>query len=734
MSCCAEIDPHVVTSALRCTRRLPAVIYRIALTPQVRVEFVNDFVEELTGYAPEMLYESPNLLSRLLHTSHRNLWRHLKQASPQARSDTMKLRLVHREGKTIWTEQRFCVVRDKSQNAVAVEGIGIDITAQQDLISELARQRNLLAEAQRIAKIGNWEWDVVNNHLWWSDEIFRIFDIEPNDFRSCYESFTELIHPEDRKLVESAINRALVDGKSYSIHHRILLPNGNVKIIHERAEVECDPAGQPLRMVGTAHDVTDKQMAERAQRATETKLGAIVRAMPDLIFSVSADGTFLDFHRPNTMKLAIPPEDFLGRKVGELFPPDFTQEAMARIQSALATGRAKPLESEMEVDGEQRYFEARYVPIASDEVLAIVRDVTDSRAAAREIEQLKVRLEQENFELRQEARAAQEFESTIGENAVFKACLHAAHVAAPTVVPVLLLGETGTGKELIAKAIHNLSDRHEQPLVSINCAALPEDLIESELFGHEKGAFTGATSRRIGKFEAADGGTLFLDEIGDLPLKLQAKLLRVIQDNKFQRLGGTRTMQVDVRLLLATNRDLLADIETGRFRADLYYRISTFPIHLPPLRERKGDIALLAQHFVDKHSRHLDRKIRSLSPELLTYIERQSWPGNVRELEGFIVRAMISASGNRLELLTPQDAESDVTSPESAAAGRALTMAEAERSHILKILNRTHWQITGKDGAAQILNLPASTLRSRMKRLDIRRPQLRTFLSNSGSS
>ena len=343
--------------------------------------------------------------------------------------------------------------------------------------------------------------------------------------------------------------------------------------------------------------------------------------------------------------------------------------------------------------------------------------------ATEEIEQLKNELLAENIYLREEVRAAHGFDEIIGEDTELRRCLQAVEKVAPTEVTVLILGETGTGKELIARALHNLSDRRDGPMVSVNCPALPAELIESELFGHEKGAFTGAQSQRKGRFEVASGGTLFLDELGELPVKLQSKLLRVLQTGEFERLGGTETLHANVRLIAATNRNLVEAVDNSEFRADLYYRISTFPIQLPALRDRRDDIPMLAEHFVRKHAERLNKEVTAISSSMLKELEEYSWPGNIRELESIIERALISSTSPAvLKLSGPLNLAvgSSASSPGSPP-GQRIDLAAVNRSHILKVLEQTDWMISGSRGAASVLGMPPSTLRSKMKRLKISR-------------
>jgi formate hydrogenlyase transcriptional activator len=308
------------------------------------------------------------------------------------------------------------------------------------------------------------------------------------------------------------------------------------------------------------------------------------------------------------------------------------------------------------------------------------------------------------------------FEQIIGSSPALESVLEQVERVAPTDSTVLIQGETGTGKELIARAVHNLSARCGRPFIKLNCAAIPFDLLESELFGHERGAFTGAIAQKIGRFELADKGTLFLDEVGDIPPGLQPKLLRVLQEQEFERLGSTRTHQVDVRLVAATNRNLVDMVKRNEFRSDLYYRLNVFPVPLPPLRERRGDIPALVEHFVELYARRMSRQIDHISPETMSELTSYAWPGNIRELQNFIERSVILTSGNVLEspLATLRNnAETESVGP--------TTMEDAEREHIRKILEQTRWVVAGPNGAAARLGIKRSTLYFRMQKLGISR-------------
>jgi formate hydrogenlyase transcriptional activator len=385
----------------------------------------------------------------------------------------------------------------------------------------------------------------------------------------------------------------------------------------------------------------------------------------------------------------------------------------------------------------RRYTEADagfLVDVAGQVALAVA-----NMTAYEEIAALKGRLERENVYLQEEIRRSHNFVELVGSSARLVGLLGRVEQAAPTEATVLILGETGTGKELIARAIHGASSRRDRPLVKVDCTALSAGLVESELFGHAKGAFTGAIDRRIGRFELADRGTIFLDEVGELPLESQAKLLRVLQEQQFEPVGSNRTVKVDVRMIAATNRDLEAAVREGRFRADLFYRLNVVPLHVPPLRERREDIPQLAMYFLGRYARAFGRSAASLSPVSMDRLLAYAWPGNVRELQNVIERAVVLSSGPVLELsaetfsataaAAPTGDRGDGVPTRDAAARdvppvahpETATLEEIERAYILRMLDRAGWVIQGPRGAATALGLHPNTLRSRMDRLGIRR-------------
>ena len=395
----------------------------------------------------------------------------------------------------------------------------------------------------------------------------------------------------------------------------------------------------------------------------------------------------------------------LGFKVGCVLP-------LASRHRILGTLGLRRRDDTMYTDDEVNFL----IQVANQIAVAV-----ENALAYGEIRSLKDKLAEERVYLRDEVRTERNFEEVVGKSTVLRRVLRNVETVAPTDSTVLIYGETGTGKELIARAIHNLSPRRSKAFVKLNCAAIPTGLLESELFGHEKGAFTGAIAQRIGRFELADGGTIFLDEVGEIPLDLQTKLLRVLQEREFERLGSGRTLRTDARLIAATNRDLAALVAEKRFRADLFYRLNVFPVHMPPLHERPEDIPLLVRHFVEHYARRMKRAIETIPSETMEVLTRYRWPGNVRELQNLMERAVILSPGSVLHVPL---ADLDVRATGGQPRGPAQTLEEAERAHIVATLTDTNWVVAGARGAAARLGMNRSTLQFRMKKLGIMRPKM----------
>jgi PAS domain S-box-containing protein len=506
--------------------------------------------------------------------------------------------------------------------------------------------------------------------------------------------------------------------------------------------------GQGTNMILLAlEDITGQKRSEEALKISETRYRRLFETAQDGILILDADtGQISDVNPFLVEMLGYPHEEFLGKKLWEIGAFEDMEASKATF---LELQRKKyvryenlPLETK---DGRQiavEFVSNVYLVNHHKVIQCNIRDITERkqiaealqqahnelerrveertvelRTALSEIKTLKDQLEAENIYFRQEVKMKHQFNHILGQSDGLKYVLYRAEQVAATNTTVLILGETGTGKELIAAAIHNMSPRKDRPMITVNCAALPANLMESELFGREKGAFTGADTRQVGRFEVANGSTLCLDEIGELPLEAQAKLLRAIQNNEFERLGSSHTIKVDARIVATTNRNLEEEVRKGRFRQDLYYRLNVFPITVPPLRQRKEDIPLLVHAFIERYARKLGKQITSIQKETMKALQDYPWPGNVRELESVLERAVILCPGPVLQLADKLEISS------LPLSSTVRTLEEMERNQILKTLSDTRWRIEGKDGAAAILGLHPSTLRARMHKLGIARPE-----------
>lgn len=475
--------------------------------------------------------------------------------------------------------------------------------------------------------------------------------------------------------------------------------------------------------VAFARDITERREAERALRQSEERFAGIFRSAMDAIIIMDSDSHIDLFNEAAEKVFRCSASDAIGQPLDRFLSPQL-RAAIAESLHAFASGdethrylwhedgltAIRATEEEFPVEATFSRF------TVSGETLytIILRDVDEKTRSQAQIR----RLEQETLYLREEIDSERPFGEFVGSSAAILSVFKAAETVAGSESTVLITGETGTGKELVARAVHDASVRSNKPLVKINCAALPHGLIESELFGHEKGAFTGATMRRLGRFELADDGTIFLDEIGDMPADVQVKLLRVLQEGEFERVGGTRTIKVNVRVVAATNRNLQQAVEDGSFRADLFYRLHVFPIHVPALRERPEDIPLLVRYFVAKFATRSGKTVETIPNSAMNYLLAYEWPGNVRELENLVERAVILTQGTELEF--GDWLQRSVAGP---GAGQQLALDDVQKNHILRVLKLAGGKVSGKGGAAELLGLKPTTLESRMKKLGIQRPQ-----------
>lgn len=473
-------------------------------------------------------------------------------------------------------------------------------------------------------------------------------------------------------------------------------------------------------VLAVVRDVTRHKKAEEALRRSEARLRSLFEFSPDAILVIDEKGKITEANAQVDSFFGYSRAELIGKTVELLIPEKFRQEHPGHRKEYSAQPRVRAMGAGLELyarrrDGTEFPVDIMLGPIAGPEgafVLAVIRDLTQKK---RDEEALR-RGELERRYLEEELQTDYRFEEIIGESRALKRVLKQVETVAREEATVLILGETGTGKELIARAIHELSPRRERTFVKLNCSAIPSGLLESELFGHEKGAFTGALSQKIGRLELAHEGTLFLDEIGDLPLELQPKILRALQEREFDRLGGTKTIPVNVRLIAATNRNLAKMVAEHEFRSDLYYRLRVFPIEIPPLRERREDISVLVNYFVHKHSRRMNRQIAAVPPETMEILRQWSWPGNVRELENFMERAVILTQGPILRAPL-----SELSVSQEAAGQVDPNLENAEREHILRVLREAKGMIGGAHGAAERLGLKRTTLNSKMKKLGIKR-------------
>lgn len=554
------------------------------------------------------------------------------------------------------------------------------------------------------------------------------------DIPSLLELLEEII-PQD-----AHFNDFEVDHVFPVIGHRTMLLNAR-RIFQE---------GKGTEMILLAlEDITVQKQSDEALKVSETRYRRLFETARDGILLLDAEtGQISDVNPFLVEMLGYRREEFLGKKlweIGAFKDIEASKAVFAELQAKgyvryedlpLETKDGRPIAVEFVSnvylvdhhrviqcnirDISERKLVETALQKAHNELEQRVEERTvELRTALSEIKALKDHLEAENIYFRQEITMKHQFGHILGHSDGLKYVLYRAEQVAPTNTTVLILGETGTGKELVAAAIHNMSPRKDRPLITVNCAALPANLMESELFGREKGAFTGADTRQVGRFELANGSTLCLDEIGELSLEMQAKLLRVIQHNEFERLGSSHTIKVDVRIIATTNRNLEEEVRKGRFRQDLYYRLNVFPITVPPLRQRAEDIPLLAQAFIERYSKKMGKQITSIQKETMKALQDYPWPGNIRELENIIERAVILCPGPALQL-------ADKLAISSLPFSSTLkTLEEMERNQIYKILSETRWRIEGKNGAAAILGLHPSTLRARMHKLGISRPESR---------
>jgi formate hydrogenlyase transcriptional activator len=605
-------------------------------------------------------------------------------------------------------------------------GTSIDITEEETLTQELRRSQGYLAETQRLSRTGSFGWVVSSGDIFWSEETFRIFEYGAGT-QPTVELVLQRIHPEDKAFVRQVIDRSAREEKDFDIEHRLLMPDQSIKYLHITARRRRDDSAN-LEFIGAVRDVTAAKIAEQKLKQDEAELRQLINFVPEHVLVMDANGRRLYENQAMREYFGTSLENIQAKDFYKKFvhPEDVASGALEERERAVSRGAA--WEGELRLrrkDGEYRWFLIRSNPLRDQ-----TGNVMRRYATATDIEDRKraeERVRKENVALREEIDKASMFEEIVGSSAALKEVLSRVSKVAPTDATVLLTGETGTGKELIARAIHKRSQRSAKAFVSVNCAAIPPALIGSELFGHEKGAFTGALQRRLGRFELAEGGTIFLDEIGELPPETQNTLLRVLQEREFERVGGTQTIRADVRVIAATNRDLHAAIIDKTFRSDLFYRLHVFPIEIRPLRERKEDIPLLVEYFIDRYAGKMGKRIRSISHKSLDLLRSYFWPGNIRELQNVIERAVIVAETEVLSI-----DESWLTRDSAAEAARATGRLskippDQEKKIIEAALAESRGRVSGPSGAAMKLGMPSTTLESRIRSLKINKHRFKAL-------
>jgi PAS domain S-box-containing protein len=624
----------------------------------------------------------------------------------------VSFRVRSAQGGYRWFQSRTEPLRATDGTLLCWLGINLDI-------EERKQAEFYLAEGQRLALTGSWAFGAEGfDH--WSSELFRIHGLEPGGKAPSLSEYMALVHPEDRKAVAHEIQNMLANDTGFDFTKRIVRPDGAVR--HVRCVGLRAPSGPMDRgFVGTGIDVTEQELLTGALRKGEDELRLVLDLTPQLVTVYRPKRERLYANRVALAYFGMSLDEWRRLDMGSDSHPEDWQRMKVPLEHAMSGGSTFEFETRLrKADGTYRWFLARGNPLRDDR-----GEVTRWYVASTDIDDRKraeERLQQENVALREEIDKASMFEEIVGASPALATLLSRVAKVASSDSTVLISGETGTGKELIARAIHRRSRRSSRAFVAVNCAAIPRELIASELIGHEKGAFTGAIQRRPGRFELADGGTLFLDEIGELSPEIQVALLRVLQEREFERLGGTQRVRVDVRVIAATNRDLSAAIESGRFREDLFYRLNVFPLEVPPLRERREDIPLLVRYFIDRYARKAGKAIRRLNRRALDRLQSYPWPGNVRELQNVIERSVIVCDTDEFTV------DESWLSTKPTIDNRmklSSTLAAHERAIVEDALRATSGRVFGPSGAAARLGIPRSTLESKIRVLKINKRRFR---------
>jgi len=642
----------------------------------------------------------------------------LDRASGAGEDFDLENRLLMADGSVKYVHVLGRALKTSAENLDFV-GAVTDVTAAKQAEEELRHSEAGLLEAQRLSHTGSWKHDIASGRVTVSPEVYRIFGVRSDEVQSNTEFWLNRNHPEDAKRIQELFEESEIQKIDYEATYRIVLPDGAVRHLHAIGHPIVNEIGDLVEFVGTVMDVTAAKQAEEKIRQSERWLRQLLDLSPQHVTEFGPDGSPLYNNQAALDYHGLTLDEWRSADLNRLLHPQDAERMRREYPGKFRSG--SPYEFEVRLrrrDGEYRWFLFRFKPMLDEQ-----GRLTRWYAAATDIEDRKraeERMRDENLALREQIDQAFMFEEIVGSSPALQTVLSSVVKVAPTDSTVLITGETGTGKELIARAIHKHSQRSGQAFISVNCASIPSSLIASELFGHEKGAFTGAVQRRQGRFELAHSGTIFLDEVGELPAETQIALLRVLQERQFERVGGNRILSTDVRLIAATNRDLTAAIAAGTFRSDLFYRLNVFPIEVPPLRKRKEDIPMLVEYFVKRYAEKAGKHMRKIDRNTLELCQSYPWPGNIRELQNIVERSMILSGGDtfRIEmawLATPEPARQQFRGP------LADTLQKQEREIIETALAECKGKVAGPNGAATKLGIPRSTLDWRIKQLKIKK-------------
>jgi PAS domain S-box-containing protein len=671
------------------------------------------------GYAPGT-EPTPDLILRRVHPDDVGLVEHAIERAGRGGDDfDYEHRLLMPDGSIKHIYNLAHCYRDEAGNAEVVGAI-MDITERRVTEEAIRRSEAYLAEAQGLSHTGSFGWKPDEGEIVWSHETYRIFEYD-STLKPTVDSVVQRVHPSDRAIAQQVIDRASRTGTDFELEHRLLLADGRVKHVHAIARAMQDASGH-REFIGAVTDITERKTAEEKVRAQEAELRQILDFVPQLVGVLGPHAERLYANRITLSYLGVTLDEWRqGDRQSDVHPDD-VDRIKAHIDRSLTTGAAGELEIRLRgADGTYRWFLVRSNPLRDDQGQLVrwyiaYTDIDDRKKT-------EEKLQQENVALREEIDKTSMFEEIVGTSPALTAVLSRVSKVASSDSTVLISGETGTGKELVARAIHRRSRRASRAFVAVNCAAIPRDLIASELFGHEKGAFTGALQRRLGRFELADGGTIFLDEVGELAPDTQVALLRVLQEREFERVGGQHPIRVDVRVVAATNRDLTEAVAEGTFRQDLFYRLNVFPLEMPPLRERQDDIAVLVEYFVNRYARKAGKTIRRVSKRTLDLLKSYPWPGNVRELQNVIERSAIVSETDEF---TVDESWLSTRVAVDSRLGISSTLASHEKALIEDALRATGGRVFGASGAAARLGIPRSTLESKIRALRINKSRFRT--------